>query len=80
MIALIDPDSFDLIAGIGRGGFIVSAAMSIALEKGKGDAAQPGEIAGKISLYRLCAGICTDRLKCMSDAIRPGQRFCWSMT
>jgi adenine phosphoribosyltransferase len=49
MIALVDPDSFDLIAGIEARGFIVSAAMSYALEYGTdriemhNDAIQPGQ-------------------------------------
>jgi len=74
MIALVDPDSFDLIAGIEARGFIVSAAMSYALEKGKIMLRKPGKLPGKsVSIdYALEYG--TDRIEMHDDAIRPGQR------
>ena len=74
MIALVDPDSFDLIAGIEARGFIVSAAMSYALEKGKIMLRKPGKLPGKsVSIdYALEYG--TDRIEMHNDAIQPSQR------
>jgi len=74
MIALVDSDSFDLIAGIEARGFIVSAAMSYALEKGKIMLRKPGKLPGKsVSIdYALEYG--TDRIEMHNDAIQPGQR------
>lgn len=74
MIALVDPAGFDLIAGIEARGFIVSAAMSYALEKGKVMLRKPGKLPGKaVSIdYALEYGI--DRIEMHFDAIRPGQR------
>ena len=74
MIALVDPNSFDLIAGIEARGFIVSAAMSYALEKGKIMLRKPGKLPGKsVSIdYALEYG--TDRIEMHVDAILPGQR------
>ncbi len=74
MIALVDPNSFDLIAGIEARGFIVSAAMSYALEKGKIMLRKPGKLPGKsVSIdYALEYG--TDRIEMHADAILPSQR------
>jgi len=74
MIALVDPDSFDLIAGIEARGFVVSAAMSYALEKGKVMLRKPGKLPGQsVSIdYALEYG--TDQIEMHVDAIQPGQR------
>ncbi|MEQ8743513.1 adenine phosphoribosyltransferase [Parasphingorhabdus sp.] len=74
MIALVDPASFDLIAGIEARGFIVSAAMSYALEKGKIMLRKPGKLPGKsVSIdYALEYG--SDKIEMHVDAIQPGQR------
>ena len=74
MVALVDPASFDLIAGIEARGFIVSAALSYALEKGKVMLRKPGKLPGKsVSIdYALEYG--TDRREMHVDAILPGQR------
>jgi len=74
MIALIDPDSFDLIAGIEARGFIVSAAMSYALEKGKVMLRKPGKLPGKSVYIDYALEYGTDRIEMHVDAIRPGQR------
>ena len=74
MIALVDPASFDLIAGIEARGFIVSAAMSYALEKGKLMLRKPGKLPGNaVSIdYALEHG--TDRIEMHVDAVLPGHR------
>ncbi|MFK7842853.1 MAG: adenine phosphoribosyltransferase [Sphingorhabdus sp.] len=74
MIALVDPARFDLIAGIEARGFIVSAAMSYALQKGKVMLRKPGKLPGQsVSIdYALEYG--TDRIEMHVDAVQPGQR------
>ncbi|MEO9636176.1 MAG: adenine phosphoribosyltransferase [Parasphingorhabdus sp.] len=74
MIALVDPSRFDLIAGIEARGFIVSAAMSYALQKGKVMLRKPGKLPGQsVSIdYALEYG--TDRIEMHVDAVQPGQR------
>lgn len=74
MIALVDPGSFDLIAGIEARGFIVSAAMSYALEKGKLMLRKPGKLPGKAVSIDYALEYGTDRIEMHVDAIRPGQR------
>lgn len=74
MIALVEPDSFDLIAGIEARGFIISAAMSYALQKGKVMLRKPEKLPGQsVSIdYALEYG--TDRIEMHVDAVQPGQR------
>lgn len=74
MIALVDPDDFDLIAGIEARGFIVSAAMSYALEKGKVMLRKPGKLPGQsVGIdYELEYG--TDKIEMHVDAVKSGQR------
>lgn len=74
MIALVDPASFDLIAGIEARGFIVSAAMSYALEKGKVMLRKPGKLPGAAVSIDYALEYGTDRIEMHVDAIRPGQR------
>ena len=74
MIALVDPDSFDLIAGIEARGFIVSAAMSYALEKGKIMLRKPGKLPGKAVSIDYALEYGSDRIEMHVDAILPGQR------
>ena len=74
MIALVDPTSFDLIAGIEARGFIVSAAMSYALEKGKVMLRKPGKLPGKAVSIDYALEYGTDQIEMHVDAILPGQR------
>ncbi len=75
LIARVNPDDFDLIAGIEARGFIVSSAMSYALEKGKVMLRKPGKLPGEsVSIdYALEYG--TDQIEVHVDAIAPGQRI-----
>ncbi|MEY2926861.1 MAG: hypothetical protein RL367_1338 [Pseudomonadota bacterium] len=74
MIASFDPAKVDLIAGIEARGFIVAAALSYALTKGKVMLRKPGKLPGeKAGIdYQLEYG--TDRIELHKGAIRPGQR------
>jgi len=74
MVALVDPASFDLIAGIEARGFIVSAALSYALEKGKVMLRKPGKLPGKSVFIDYALEYGTDRIEMHVDAILPGQR------
>ena len=74
MIALVDPASFDLIAGIEARGFIVSAAMSYALEKGKVMLRKPGKLPGSAVSIDYALEYGSDRIEMHDDAILPGQR------
>lgn len=74
MIAGVDQDGFDLIAGIEARGFIVSAAMSYALEKGKVMLRKPGKLPGKAVSIDYALEYGTDRIEMHLDAILPGQR------
>lgn len=73
MIALVDPKSFDLIAGIEARGFIVSAAMSYALKKGKLMLRKPGKLPGKAVSIDYALEYGTDRLEIDPLAIPHGQ-------
>ena len=74
MIALVDPKSFDLIAGIEARGFIVSAAMSYALKKGKLMLRKPGKLPGKAGSIDYALEYGTDRIEMHVDAVLPGHR------
>lgn len=74
MIALVNPSGFDLIAGIEARGFIVSAAMSYALEKGKVMLRKPGKLPGRAVSIDYALEYGTDRIEMHFDAILPGQR------
>lgn len=74
IIAQIDPDEFDLIAGIEARGFIVSAAMSYALQKGKVMLRKPGKLPGQSASIDYALEYGTDRIEVHVDAVEPGQR------
>ncbi len=73
LIATINPDAIDLIAGIEARGFIVGSAMAYALSKGKimlrKSGKLPGEAVGRD--YELEYG--TDRIEMHVGAVMPGQ-------
>ena len=74
LIAGFDPAQIDLIAGIEARGFVVAAAMSYALTKGKVMLRKPGKLPGeKVGIdYALEYG--TDRIELHLGAIQPGMR------
>ena len=74
IIATFDPEQVDLIAGIEARGFVVAAALSYALSKGKVMLRKPGKLPGeKVGIdYALEYG--TDRIELHTGAIRPGMR------
>ncbi len=74
MIAQIDPAGFDLIAGVEARGFIISAAMSYALEKGNVMLRKPGKLPGKAVSIDYALEYGSDRIEMHVDAIQPGQR------
>jgi adenine phosphoribosyltransferase len=75
LAATIDPDQIDLIAGIEARGFIVAAALSYALTKGKLILRKPGKLPGaSVGIdYQLEYG--SDRLELHIGAVQPGQRI-----
>ena len=74
LIAQVDPAAFDLIAGIEARGFVISAAMSYALEKGKVMLRKPGKLPGKAVSIDYALEYGSDRIEMHVDAVRPGQR------
>jgi len=74
LIATLDADRIDLIAGIEARGFIVASALSYALTKGKIMLRKSGKLPGEaVGIdYALEYGI--DRIEMHVDAVRPGTR------
>lgn len=74
LAATFDPDKIDLIAGIEARGFIVAAALSYALSKGKLILRKPGKLPGaRVGVdYALEYG--SDRIELHIGAVQPGQR------
>jgi adenine phosphoribosyltransferase len=74
LAALIDPAEVDLIAGIEARGFIVAAALSYALTKGKLMLRKSGKLPGAaVGIdYELEYG--TDRIEMHKGAVKPGMR------
>lgn len=72
--ATLDPARIDLIAGIEARGFIVAAALSYAMTKGKLMLRKPGKLPGdKVGVdYALEYG--TDRIELHRGAVRAGDR------
>ncbi len=74
LIARIEPDEIDLIAGIEARGFVVAAAMSYALSKGKLLLRKKGKLPGEVAGIDYALEYGTDRIEMHADAVQPGQR------
>jgi adenine phosphoribosyltransferase len=70
-----DPDAVDLIAGIEARGFIVAAALSYALTKGKVMLRKPGKLPGDVVGIDYALEYGTDRIELHLGAIVPGARI-----
>ena len=74
LAATFDPNSIDLIAGIEARGFIVAAALSYALTKGKVMLRKPGKLPGDVVGIDYALEYGTDRIELHLGAINPGAR------
>ncbi|MBU6206524.1 MAG: adenine phosphoribosyltransferase [Alphaproteobacteria bacterium] len=74
LIATLDPNAIDLIAGIEARGFVVAAALSYALTRGKIMLRKPSKLPGaRVGIdYALEYG--TDRIEIHDGAVQPGAR------
>ena len=74
LIETLNPDEIELIAGIEARGFVVAAALSYALTKGKIMLRKPSKLPGaKVGVdYALEYG--TDRIEIHEGAVKPGDR------
>lgn len=74
LIETLKPDEIDLIAGIEARGFVVAAALSYALRKGKVMLRKPSKLPGaRVGIdYALEYG--TDRIEIHEGAVKPGDR------
>ena len=74
LAAMVDPDEIDLIAGIEARGFIVAAALSYALRKGKLMLRKKGKLPGETVGIDYALEYGTDRIEMHQGAVQPGQR------
>ncbi len=74
LVASIDADSIDLIAGIEARGFIVAAALSYALAKGNVMLRKPGKLPGDVVSIDYALEYGTDRIELHKGAITPSAR------
>lgn len=70
----VDIDGVDLIAGIEARGFIVAAALSYVLGKGKLMLRKPGKLPGECIGIDYALEYGTDRIEMHVGAVIPGQR------
>jgi adenine phosphoribosyltransferase len=70
---MIDPDRIDLIAGIESRGFVIAAALSYKLTKGKLLLRKPGKLPGTTVGIDYALEYGTDRIEIHRDAVKPGQ-------
>ena len=75
LAATFNPDDIDLIAGIEARGFVVAAALSYALTKGKVMLRKPGKLPGKVVSIDYTLEYGTDRIELHHGAISPGARI-----
>lgn len=75
LAALIDPDQVDLIAGIESRGFIIAAALSYKLGKGKLMLRKAGKLPGATVGVDYALEYGTDRIEMHLRAVSPGQRI-----
>jgi adenine phosphoribosyltransferase len=74
LIATFDPTAVDLIAGIEARGFVVAAALSYALSKGKVMLRKPGKLPGETVGIDYALEYGTDRIELHRGAVHSGQR------
>ena len=74
LIETFDPDAVDLIAGIEARGFIVAAALSYALTKGKIMLRKPGKLPGAVIGIDYALEYGTDRIELHQGAVPLGAR------
>ena len=74
LIETFDPGAVDLIAGIEARGFIVAAALSYALTKGKIMLRKPGKLPGAVIGIDYALEYGTDRIELHQGAVPPGAR------
>ncbi|MBO9576986.1 MAG: adenine phosphoribosyltransferase [Sphingobium sp.] len=71
---LIDPDQVDLIAGIESRGFVLAAALSYKLTKGKVLLRKKGKLPGETVGIDYALEYGQDRIEMHRQAVKPGQR------
>ncbi len=74
LAAMIDAEEVDLIAGIEARGFIVAAALSYALTKGKVMLRKKSKLPGATVGIDYALEYGTDRIEMHLGAVQPGQR------
>ena len=74
MIAMVEPSTFDVIAGIEARGFIVASALSYALQKGQIMLRKPGKLPGASVHIDYALEYGSDTLEMHADAVKPNQR------
>ena len=74
LMTMFDPDAIDLIAGIEARGFVVAAALSYALTKGKVMLRKPGKLPGETVGIDYALEYGTDRIELHLGAIKRGMR------
>lgn len=74
LAAMIDPGEIDLIAGIEARGFIVAAALSYKLIKGKIMLRKAGKLPGAAVGIDYVLEYGTDRIEMHHGAVKPGQK------
>jgi len=74
LIETLNPDEIELIAGIEARGFVVAAALSYALTKGKIMLRKPSKLPGATVGVDYALEYGTDRIEIHEGAVKPGDR------